>query len=100
VQAETAARAIADGSRDEFWIKLQDSAAKTMAMLRLRLGARSRDPTARRRAGNAIKPGEERLRSSHLHAVNVDHDRLLLRSMASSPTSATARSHRARRPAC
>jgi hypothetical protein len=78
LQFEMAAKAISEGSRDEFWIKLQDSATRTvsMAMLRLRLGARARDPTARRRAGSAIKPSEERLweGSSYLHAVLDEHD--------------------------
>jgi hypothetical protein len=79
VQLEMAANAISEGSRDAFWIKLQDSATKTvnMAMLRLRLGARARDPTARRRAGSAIKPGEEWPpwgRSPYLHSVPDEHD--------------------------
>jgi hypothetical protein len=51
--------------------------AVNMAMLRLRLGARARDPTARRRAGSAIKPGEEWPpwgRSPYLHSVPDEHD--------------------------
>jgi hypothetical protein len=75
-QCEKAARKIASGSTDKFWLELQAAGLKavnTMAV-RLRIGAKARAPSNQRKPGSAQSalPPPWGDRGPHLYAVGDD----------------------------
>src|SRR5262249_49061161 len=57
-RAEQANKAIVGGSMHEFWLRLHSASVRSAALMatKLRIGAKARDPSSRRRQGNAIRP--------------------------------------------